>query len=131
MKGAAAGIEGGSSPAEEQERGAGGERVRHSGQSVGDAGARGDDRHAEATRQPCIGVGRVRRALLVPRVDDPDVLIDATGVDRRHVQAGEREDGRDPLCLSICAVETTLRSPGTCGEATTSPVNRIGDALGG
>jgi hypothetical protein len=67
-------------------------RVRHAGHGIGDAGARDDDRHPEAAREPRPRVGGVRRRLLVPDVDDPDAGAQTGVVDGQDVAAAQRED---------------------------------------
>ena len=84
-------------PADDDHRDVGAVRARHAGHGVGEAGSRGDDRHAGPTGDARPAVGRVRRGLLVAHVDDADALVEAAVVDRHHVPAAEGEDEGDVL----------------------------------
>ena len=96
---AAALVEDGRRAAQQNHRRAGRVRVRHAGERVGHARARGDHRHAHAARDPRIGIRGVRGGLLVAGVDDLDALLHAARVDGRHVQPREREDVPHALLL--------------------------------
>jgi hypothetical protein len=84
---------------EEDERRVGRVGVRHPGERVGHARARGDHRHADAAGDPRVCVRGMGGALLVAGVDDLDALLHQARVDRRDVEAGEGEDVPDPLLL--------------------------------
>ena len=66
---------------------------------IGDAGAGGDGRHAYVSGGARVSVGGVRRRLLVARVDDADVLVDAAVVDALDVPAAEGEEHLRALLL--------------------------------
>jgi hypothetical protein len=66
---------------------------------VGAAGSGGRDHAPQLAGLPRITVGRMRRDLFVPHVDDADVFVDAAVVDIDDVTTAEREDGVDTLVL--------------------------------
>ena len=71
--------------------------VGHSGNGVSDTWPGGDESHAYIARQSRVGVGGMGGGLLMPEVDDGDVVVQAAVVDRRDVAAAEGVDGADAL----------------------------------
>ena len=75
------------------------ERVGDSGDRVGDAGPRGDDRDAGPSGGAGPSVGHVRCGLLVTSINHAHAVCGACGIDRIEVPAVEGEDFADAFVL--------------------------------
>ena len=81
--------------ADEQHRTLRTKRIRNAGHGIGRTRARRDDGATEAAGHARVAVGRVRRNLLVPRVDDTDAFVDAAVINVDDVATAQREDRVD------------------------------------
>ena len=84
-------------PADVQHRALRPERGGDPGERVGEARAGRGDHAPEPAGLARVPIGRVGRHLLVPHVDDADILVDAPVVGVDDVPAAQREDGVDAL----------------------------------
>ena len=103
----------------------GAKRVGHAGHRVGGAGTRGHHRAAQS-RDARIGIGRVRRDLLMAHVHDLDAFVDAAVIDIDDVAAGNGEDVLDAFLLEHLGDDLAARNLGDCAGLCLGGVSSCG-----